>query len=1809
MSPKSPPMGLPPQPTTLLIDIPPKVWRPKPTNIYHNDNQTPNDVDEDLYLFPSYGRGAIFRQTTNPFDFNIKRDDRIIWNPDTHSTEFAKVVRFAPDLNPKYKTMLTRIIQDNWDSFTSVGVNRPVLDYEFCIDAGSAKPVACKPVRCGVHEAAIMTTQLQELLNLGWISPFSALTGWLSMIVLAPKPHQEHIIDIEDFIWRLCVNYRGLNSVTLPHSFPIPRCDQAVDNFAPGAGRLFWISVDAKSGFHQISVRHSDREKLCFAGPNGLLVTFNVMPFGPLNGPACCSALMCLMRQEWQALFRERFPELTDTDIETAFIQSGDRQIVDDILIFSNDPTTLLLYFECVCHIFTKWRLSFNPKKCDYFLDRVEWIGFDLRPQGNSPASSKFDSIRDWPLPTQGTSLHSFVGLLNFYSRFIPNFELRVGPLRLLVRRFHRKTIPASEWTPPLRAAFDDLKTALLSDPLLRRCDSSLPTFIKTDWSKTGMSLILMQPEDSAAALVATKLLSHGNPSSVTFDLTLEGVRLQPVFSASRRCTPGESDYHGFVGEIATGRWGFALAHHYLWGTQFFWICDCNAVDKIANCSGPSHMLRRWNQELFACNWTSVHRNAAMMGDVDALTRGRYLDSLAASKVNSYLISYESFLADALTAACASAPAPFDPDLFPTYTTKCPTHHPDATNTKPLKSPTPSAMPATLCSLPVFMTLSTAPPKSTPLTHHASHVALRTHLSACWISLNCHFGTITTAVQRSHPTMCSAPFLLIEPSPILSPLLSTLFPHHTISAGSESAAISALLLQTDNADPTTAQFLQQNRSLTGVDWTCTASDHNAARTWLTAALTAITALSTSHNLQTAILTSRSDISGSFPNILPRLTPPNWDASQTTVRSSCFGDAVCADRWICTLSRSNHHPNPTFSDCLQPTIVEPIGCGAHIMQQPPTTAHFTQSATTAGSPTPHHHPLSQPLPLATEPPLSHVYHPLYPAPEPHPASSHVCHPGFGITTSESAEEHTTYRRIQPSELAAMHSLNPLSADSIQSALLPVLHLPLTATIQLFRTTMPGHTADAIASALVDSTLSPLFDTIGSHAENVLSCTISPTIPPSSEWESGYQADPTLEPTHSALRSNPNHSFPESFLRTLPASYQAPLRDHHISLKHNRLTYLQPLSRNGRALLLIIPPTSLRRRLFETLHSSPSSGHLMSYKTLHRIRLRFYWHKLRSDVDSWLKTCPDCILANSTIRRGSELVYSWPTSSPFAILHVDIWQAGATPNCSGSSCILGAMCDLTGFTIIVDIDRLDSATLAEAFMKHVLLRIGFCLLIAPDAGTHFMSHFVDMCKTLKVACDPALKSNHQSASIERFFRFLNKAVKIAIQQRSGDTKISSESAHCATCAWNASAIDGTDIIRSVPAIGRPFRFPIDCELSELPPITTDDTRVRNLHEFLRLGQTQSAFATEILALLTEERRFAAAAHTNARRNPNFFKEGDIVVSTVQVQSNAANNTVAKLSYSQRGPQVITKVLGHGGCEVRGLHSKPHSKPTTVHGSMLNLLPPSLWPCSPTDGPDQRFLDLHVPELPISIRRPLGCDSYNQHFFDSSNQPPPLPSDHPPPPASPLQDAPTGPLSATTELDPSLTSTTTPDALHSSILDSTDKLFFIAYRFQTALRPKFAAIQVDLEQTTSANLPSGHYYCHFLSSPSADSTLPEQHRRWWPIWHQCTTNPEGIIQCGTQVEFSPATNPPANKYIAWADTINLSDPGSLLAGPFNFIDPQAATDKSRTPSHRQFIPIFRWTELKSLCLKRGVIAPALQPTTRSPSARRRLKRKQSS
>ena len=119
-----------------------------------------------------------------------------------------------------------------------------------------------------------------------------------------------------------------------------------------------------------------------------------------------------------------------------------DKIVIDDILLYYNHAPTLLYYFSCVAQVFTKYRLSFKVTKCKFFKKRVVFVGHDITTFGNYPATSKFDLIKNWPLPSHAISLLSFIGLCSFCSRYCPWFETTIKPLRKLQRFFHRQPIP-----------------------------------------------------------------------------------------------------------------------------------------------------------------------------------------------------------------------------------------------------------------------------------------------------------------------------------------------------------------------------------------------------------------------------------------------------------------------------------------------------------------------------------------------------------------------------------------------------------------------------------------------------------------------------------------------------------------------------------------------------------------------------------------------------------------------------------------------------------------------------------------------------------------------------------------------------------------------------------------------------------------------------------------------------------------------------------------------------------------------------------------------------------------------------------------------------------------------------------------------------------------------------------------------------------------------------------------------------------------------------------------------------------------------
>ena len=136
-------------------------------------------------------------------------------------------------------------------------------------------------------------------------------------------------------------------------------------------------------------------------------------------------------------------------------------------------------------------------------------MGHDIFCKGNCPAESKCNIINNWPLSVSGQLLFSFIVLLNFYHRYTPYMEMKLKPLRRLVKTFYRNEIPSSTWTPELVKLFTDLKICITSSPILARFYPTKHTFLKTDWSSNDIGWIFVKPTDNNESLKATAHLAE----------------------------------------------------------------------------------------------------------------------------------------------------------------------------------------------------------------------------------------------------------------------------------------------------------------------------------------------------------------------------------------------------------------------------------------------------------------------------------------------------------------------------------------------------------------------------------------------------------------------------------------------------------------------------------------------------------------------------------------------------------------------------------------------------------------------------------------------------------------------------------------------------------------------------------------------------------------------------------------------------------------------------------------------------------------------------------------------------------------------------------------------------------------------------------------------------------------------------------------------------------------------------------------------------------------------------------------------------
>jgi hypothetical protein len=252
----------------------------------------------------------------------------------------------------------------------------------------------------------------------------------------------------------------------------------------------------------------------------------------------------------------------------------------------------------------------------------------------------------------------------------------------------------------------------------------------------------------------------------------------------------------------------------------------------------------------------------------------------------------------------------------------------------------------------------------------------------------------------------------------------------------------------------------------------------------------------------------------------------------------------------------------------------------------------------------------------------------------------------------------------------------------------------------------------------------------------------------DWDTAYTND---SKTALILQHLVSHApWNQAALNKVSSAYHPYLHDNRMQLLHGKLVALQPVSNHSQVLALIVVPTSLHHHLFSAYHASPITGHIKEFKALHRLCLHFLWPKMRGNISSWVRMCPHCVLTDKNTRENKELVFSWPAvTSPFFILHVDLWAPDSIKDYRGNTYLLIGMCNLTGFVVQSAITNITSHDLARVFYQEFLLKFGMCGLVVVDAGSNFLATFEAMCQALSIHFHAAAKGNHKAVSVEQYF----------------------------------------------------------------------------------------------------------------------------------------------------------------------------------------------------------------------------------------------------------------------------------------------------------------------------------------------------------------------------------------------------------------------------------------------------------------------------
>lgn len=445
-----------------------------------------HESSDDEELFITY---VTLGEPTKEFTHRLNAIESTKGELERNARELKMIKRF-PDVFPLKSPM-------------DLPPHRPGHDFSIELVEGAKPP--CLPLRkMSPAENEELQKQLKALLDSGFIVPSRSPYG--AAVVFARKKTGE---------LRLCIDYRALNAVTIRDRYAIPHAESLIDQVAGSKCRS---TLDLTNGYHQLRIVDKDVDKTCFRTRFGSFA-FKVLPFGVCNGPG-----------RFMAFLQSEFRDLLDRCLVI---------YVDDLLIYSPNEEQHEKDLTEVLSRLRKLKLHCKLKKCKLFRDTVNFLGFELRPDGLAVEQDKIQTILAWPVPKNASELRSLIGLATFYRRFIRNFSGICAVLFALLKKDVQFV-----WTDEHQKALDTLKHAMSTAPVLATPKPGLPFVVTTDASDFAIGAVLSQEDPE---------------SKVAHPICFMSKKLS---DAERRWPTHEQELFAVVHALQTWK-------HYLWGAQF----------------------------------------------------------------------------------------------------------------------------------------------------------------------------------------------------------------------------------------------------------------------------------------------------------------------------------------------------------------------------------------------------------------------------------------------------------------------------------------------------------------------------------------------------------------------------------------------------------------------------------------------------------------------------------------------------------------------------------------------------------------------------------------------------------------------------------------------------------------------------------------------------------------------------------------------------------------------------------------------------------------------------------------------------------------------------------------------------------------------------------------------------------------------------------------------------------------------------------------------------------------------------------------